>query len=774
MPGIRLSTLVRRLRRDTAPGEGCSDADLLARFGRARDDAAFELLVWRHGAMVLGTCQRTLGHTEDAEDAFQATFLVLARKAAGIGYGIALPAWLHRVAVRIAARLAQRRRVGMPLDAETEAPPAPDPVEQAEGLSILDEEINRLPERCRRAVVLCYLEGLTAGDAARLLGCPTGTVESRLATARKTLRDRLTRRGVTLPAGVLAVLAGQATLAPEAVARVVRAGVAFVRDGAAVATGILGKSSVKLAQGVLTMGGMRTRAGLLAVAMAVVASAGVGWADRETPVIVADEPAAKPVVAIAPPPVAKAETPADQRAEKWPLVQRTDNLLGWLKGITPDGKSLIYVDTQILYKRNINNDNIQNIFTGIVYEFNSVTFSSNERFVATVDHDQNRQINGVRLRDARTGKVLDILTPSGGLTPREVAFTPDSSKLIALCEWNINSDIIPKRVSGDNVEGRIVLQFCIWDLATRKEISRPAEFVQYRTVPGPQFRFVAGGRFVLKFEEFFKKAANGKMERDYYGVSLIDPLTGVSGKPAEFRVPGFVPVSTQPDTVSPDGKAMLAVNWDTSEVLVFDTTTGQERLRLGRLPRSVGPIAFSPDGKRIVAATGFEHDKEKCENNKHPPEMRIWDATTGKELARLRDKECDCAYQMIRFSPDGSFLVAQDIGRQTTIWGQLPQPGPVQPVATTPGKPDASAGIPDRFQALIRDLSGKQVTDSRRVEGVFMAALGRLPTDVEAQLLTTQFARQTDKAAAMRDLLSSLVNTAEFKAHIAELQKLAK
>ncbi|AMV28051.1 ECF RNA polymerase sigma factor SigM [Gemmata sp. SH-PL17] len=103
MAGTRLAALVRRPRRDVTPDLGaCSDADLLARFAATRDNAAFELLVWRHGAMVLSACRRVLGHQQDAEDAFQAAFLVLARKAATVRSGVTVPAWLHRVAVRIA------------------------------------------------------------------------------------------------------------------------------------------------------------------------------------------------------------------------------------------------------------------------------------------------------------------------------------------------------------------------------------------------------------------------------------------------------------------------------------------------------------------------------------------------------------------------------------------------------------------------------------------------------------------------------------------------
>src|SRR5216110_185148 len=119
MPGIRLAALVRRLRRDTAlESSECSDVDLVARFAAARDEAAFELLVWRHGAMVLAVCRRVLGHTEDAEDAFQATFLVLARKAASVRRGTAVPAWLHRVALRIARRAVDKRRATTVLGTE--------------------------------------------------------------------------------------------------------------------------------------------------------------------------------------------------------------------------------------------------------------------------------------------------------------------------------------------------------------------------------------------------------------------------------------------------------------------------------------------------------------------------------------------------------------------------------------------------------------------------------------------------------------------------------
>jgi RNA polymerase sigma factor (sigma-70 family) len=172
------------------------DGELLARYAQHRDPAAFEVLVWRHGPLVLGVCRRHLP-AADADDAFQATFLVLARKAGGVRADT-LPGWLHRVARRAAVRAAakQRTRREAPLTTDPEAKPPPD----AELAGLLDAEIDRLPDRQRQAVVLCYLDGLTAEEAAVRLGVPRGTVLSRLHAARATLAGRLSRRGVVPPA----------------------------------------------------------------------------------------------------------------------------------------------------------------------------------------------------------------------------------------------------------------------------------------------------------------------------------------------------------------------------------------------------------------------------------------------------------------------------------------------------------------------------------------------------------------------------------------------
>jgi RNA polymerase sigma factor (sigma-70 family) len=193
-PAGGLLAFLRRL-----PPAPDSDDDLLGRFVRERDGSAFAALVARHGPMVFAVCRRVLGPGADAEDAFQAVFLALVRAAGRIGARAAVPGWLHRVAVRTARKLASRRLTQLPLPPEVGAAHTPDAA-QRELLAALDDEIGVLPEGPRAAIVLCGLEGRTNTEAAALLGCPVGTVDSRLSAARRKLRDRLTRRGFELPA----------------------------------------------------------------------------------------------------------------------------------------------------------------------------------------------------------------------------------------------------------------------------------------------------------------------------------------------------------------------------------------------------------------------------------------------------------------------------------------------------------------------------------------------------------------------------------------------
>src|SRR5262245_16456652 len=190
-----------------ADSAGPTDGALLERFIASRDGDAFAVLVQRHGPMVLGVCRRVLGNVHDAEDAFQATFLVLARKAASLAGGGGLANWLYGVACRTAlkARTAACRRRGR-VQPVIDLPDIEAPTHETADdlLPHLDAELSRLPDVYRQAIVMCDLCGMTQKDAARRAGCPEGTLSSRLTRGRALLARRLRKRGIALTGGALA------------------------------------------------------------------------------------------------------------------------------------------------------------------------------------------------------------------------------------------------------------------------------------------------------------------------------------------------------------------------------------------------------------------------------------------------------------------------------------------------------------------------------------------------------------------------------------------
>src|SRR5262245_34987706 len=218
---VRTAQLVGHLQRLAAAAGPASDADLLERYIRWRDEDAFAGLVGRYGPMVLLVCRRMLADAGAAEDCLQATFLVLARKAGSIRRRESLAAFLHCVACRVArkARAAGFRRGPVEAVDPDEAPadPRPDPLSELtarELMTALDEEVGRLPEAYRLPVVLCCLEGLSLEEAARRLGWTPGSVKGRLERGRRRLHDRLARRGLTLGAVLAAVEVSRGLAAP--------------------------------------------------------------------------------------------------------------------------------------------------------------------------------------------------------------------------------------------------------------------------------------------------------------------------------------------------------------------------------------------------------------------------------------------------------------------------------------------------------------------------------------------------------------------------------
>jgi RNA polymerase sigma factor (sigma-70 family) len=209
MPLDQMTRVVHRVRQTALVHGGMTDGQLLERFIADRDETAFAALVQRHGAMVHGVCRRVVGHVQDAEDAFQATFVVLIRKAASVTPREAVGNWLYGVAYRTALEAKARRARRRMREMQVQDMPQPmvEPAELWHDLQpILDRELSRLPDKYRLPVVLCDLEGRARQEVSQQLALPEGTLSSRLARGRKLLAARLARHGFALAAGTLVLL----------------------------------------------------------------------------------------------------------------------------------------------------------------------------------------------------------------------------------------------------------------------------------------------------------------------------------------------------------------------------------------------------------------------------------------------------------------------------------------------------------------------------------------------------------------------------------------
>lgn len=651
----RSPRLLYRLTHAAARGAGAvSDADLVARYGRDGDRAAFELLLWRHGPAVWGVCRRVLGATPDAEDAFQAVFLALARRAGAIADGRAVPAWLHRVAIRTATAIQTARGRRLARERPTADPPHPvapdDPVRTAAGRQIgvvLDQEIARLPERFRLPFLLCEVYGRPTADAAGELNCPVGTIASRVSRAKRRLRIALRRRGVALPATLVAA-ALPAALPAAAL------GVAFApADTIPLRLAVLADRVTRPA--LFAPWKAAAAAGLVAVSIGLVAGA-----QRTTP------PAPK-----APPGEAR-QTKAEPAPDKAPGL--------------PDG-AVARLGSQRLRHAG---------------EVSDVTFSPDGKWIATAGKD-----GAARVWDGKTGE-LKFAFPATPDSPARVAFI-DGALWVFSPRWvpamkgdlrrfrltdgqelppvvaeadrpnliQFGSDATGARFghvlqTGMNQNGAIA-DVHVMDARTLK----PVGVVKYIGQQAPVFS--AGGKLVALspsdgagagtsmpvFDvESGKEIAritdpdrtigptafspDGKLlatlghrgNEPEYTVALWDVKTGK----LERRITG-VEFTASSLAYSPDGKYVAVGNLQRLAVQLFDVATGKEVRRFRSWP-SVVSVAFSADGKRLAAA-------------RSSGTVSVWDVETGKPTAASADPAS--WVQGLRFvGPDRLLVVAED------------------------------------------------------------------------------------------------------------------
>ncbi len=699
-------------------GGGPSDDGLLERF-TAGDSAALEALVARHGPMVLRVCRRTVRDPDAAEDAFQATFLVLARRAPALHGRGSLAGWLYTVARHLALRsVASAGRLRSPA---ADAPArAADPLAEMtarELLRALDEELARLPECYRMPLVLCYLEGKTRDDAARLLGVTPGVVKGRLERGRERLRLRLAKRGLALPAVLLAagscVSPSPGAPVPASLSSATLRGV-LARQASprvdALARATVAWRSPALARAVL----------VLAVAAGGLAAGMARLAGQSAP--------------------AQPSGPARHAVNDVPRLDRSGDPL-------PAGAIVRLGTTRLRHS-----------FT--IY---SVHFSPDGKLLATTGGNSTGR--RLCLWDAVTGKLLhDIPAPNDVM---DVSFTPGANTLAAaVYGWTIVYDVAtgaeverftgPKDVlcvayspdgavlASGGSDGTVILRDRkgreLRSLAGDKGIARHVAFAPdgkavaavaddgsvrvWDSATGVQHWCAAahpGGALWVAYASDGKTLATGGGDgraalRDAASGRLLHSFEPGPKDPSRPDYKGYV----WSLAYSPDGKSMAYVAGD-RYVRIVDPSTGMELRRWQAHSDFARALAYSPDGKTLASAATFGSA------------VRLWDPETGKEI-RPREGHTSSA-ELAAMSRDGKQVWS--IGRDDTLFRWDVATGCGSAVANLPRMPgaygwfNATAVSPDRRllatahrkEGTIRlwdTASGKEVATLGKHEGGVM------------------------------------------------------
>ncbi len=642
MPAI-YPQLMHDLRRLVSPAalETAGDAELLERFRRGRDEEAFAVLVRRHGPMVLRVCRRVLGDRHAAEDAFQATFLVLARRAGWIRRPTALAAWLFGTAQRVALKARARRACTvLPEDVPAAADDVLATLTVRELLARLDEEVQRLPERYRLPVILCCLEGKTQDEAARQLGWTAGSVKGRLERGRKRLHDRLVRRGI-VPAATLAALevarADAGSVLPSTLVHIaVRAA---AEPGAAVG---ISAEALALAQA-MTAPPLKCLLLLLLLTGGVLALASVGT----------------PRIEEAPPPAAPKESPRaaprqDRQGDPLPAEAvarigsnrlRTQGRLRW-SDYAPDGKSILSAaQPDKLQLWDAATGALQRTITtdvawpsALAWSGDACVFFSSGT-VRTIDLQSGQErrrldlpdakdafraqlsrggemlavaeLQGVvRLFDVRTGKEKHRL-PCRANFPTGLAFTPDG-KMLA--------------VSGNTSAIQL------FDTATgalRFELDTPLQEVGHINIAPDGRTLLAGSqsRRPIVLYDLVGRKEQARLEGDPEELGVIC------------------------SAFSPDSK-QLAVGSQWKYVSLHETATGKELRRLRTWP-SCSSLAFSPDGNTLLVGIGGGA-------------LSQWDAASGR--LRVASAHPYPGFNVLRFVDRDQHLLGIDEGHVVIDW----------------------------------------------------------------------------------------------------------
>jgi RNA polymerase sigma factor (sigma-70 family) len=788
MPPTSLSAVMRQVRKVAAPGDtvAASDAHLLDRFRASGDEVAFAMLVRRHGPLVMGVCRRVLRHHQDAEDAFQATFLVLARKAASIHRRTSLASWLYGVARRVAAdaRRAAARRQARERRATNMGHAQPD-LEAAwrELQAVLAQEVERLPQKYQLPFVLCCLEGRSKAEAAAQLGWKEGTVSSRLAEARRRMQDCLARRGLTLAAALCAVAAaaGSASALSSALVTTTVSAALGVRAGmvagvsaraAALANGVtkaMFASKVKTATAVLLV------VGLLATA--------VGTQIHRA---FADPPAREAT----PPEEAKADKAlaakpdkADLQAVPFPaggVLQLGATRLRHGCGVSqlvlsPDGTQVaVYGSGNLSLWNTRTGASVRRVGLPGAFQASLVWLADGRGIVAIHGSDgsawefTNEQATPKPPRMAPPVHVAPGRTPADNESDWCYAVSPDG-KTLAVGRGGT-------RLMDVGIFDPLVLSVGREEIPDKDRpiFVRPLKTgVAVSELPAPkELARLPGNCTLLLFTPDGKRLVAFKEKRDEQLVVVCDLAAGKEA--ARFKVPqpawsGGHPAAAVSDTT-------VALGLDGGGTSLWDLATGKERKLAtehvakerwqdpgtNRAWEYTGTlaVAFAPDGKTLatggrdglvklwgvasgrhlrtleqqftsVAALAFSRDGRTVASAGREGQIHLWDAATGKDLCP-QPGHLDALYQAA-LSPDGKTAVTASRDRTVRWWDTATGrelrvvDGLVWELAVSP---DSRTVLASDFQDRLRtwDLAtGRETTPADLPDGLRFGPLAFTP-----------------------------------------------
>jgi RNA polymerase sigma factor (sigma-70 family) len=596
-PASPILQLIRRIVEDPQIRE-LPDRELLVRFHSRHDDAAFRSLLRRHGSMVLDVCRGVLGDGPDAEDAFQATFLVLGQKGGSIREAASLGSWLHGVALRTALKTRARSAARQKHEARTPQRQASegDDLSWREVRQVLHEELAAIPECYREALLLCYLAGATQRMAAARMGLAERTLRERLERGRALLRERLVRRGLG-PSAPLVVAAWPAAAVPAA----------LVDSTVKVATGLaLSANVAAFVQGVLrTMVFTKSKVTLAGLLSLLVLVGGLSALRQDS---FAQLPPRKP------PEKGKAGPPTWKVGAT--LYQHTDRL--WEVAYSPDGKRLASSggDKAVLVWDTVKGKMVHTLaHAGHV---NSVVFTPDGKTLITASGSPAEDPL-IQFWDLATGKERATLK---GLPSLVHGLTLSGGGKV-LVSTNSSVDM-----RFEDRTGAVVF----WDLETRKKIaSVPCDRV-YSAI------LSRGGKKMVTVE-------SGKQTVALWGVDS-------KYKATESKV--LEQGAVKALRASPDGKTFVTVPMFVDSPSIDHWEFEGEKVLHSFVHKdvTVHAVAFSPDGKTL--ATGCFKKIENGGDKEVAGEVRFWDVATGREKQALTDKFGPV--RSLAFSPDGKTL----------------------------------------------------------------------------------------------------------------------